>query len=187
MATRSDHTLLPLESAAALYSAIEMLGVNLRKEQSAHNERYTADQREAARQHESLRGTLDEIKDLLRDGNVKFAQSDATMRLHSEKIDHLGNRVDGVESDIQAAITAHPKHGRHNPNNTGSGLERARRSTWHWVKDHFFKMLVLLAAALAGYVTTKINEISHPPSPDTRNTSLPLTPVVLPPTPDKNP
>ncbi len=177
MATRSDHALLPPESAAAIYSAIESLGSSLRKEQSDFNVRYDHDRRESAKRGDDMRGSLDEIKDLLRDGNVKFAESDAALRAHSDKIQRLDSRVSDVESDVQAAAVS--RSGRLRPSScrTGSGgLEtKARRNTWSWVKDNLYRALTLLAAALCGFAATKINEIAHRPDP-AKEISQPATP-----------
>ncbi len=86
MGPRTEHSLLPPESARAIYQTIE-------NATTASNEKFDSQ----GRALEKIQDGVDAIKDQLRDGRVTFAE-------HKGMIDTLDARVGDVESDIHKLV-----------------------------------------------------------------------------------
>ncbi len=93
MGPRTERELLPPESARAIYLTIEAQGDALRAE-IAHGSK------SANERLDHILRSLDDAKNQMADGRVKFEHHDGKLNLLDTKIDHVNGRVDDVKQQV---------------------------------------------------------------------------------------
>ncbi len=92
MTTKSEQSLLPAESAKAIYLAMENLSSSVQHQVNRLGSKM-----------DKIEQGIDAIKGGMADGRVRFEKQDGDIRIVETRVDHVERRVDDMESGVREA------------------------------------------------------------------------------------